>query len=189
MIHQCVKQCITKHVICWGKPKFQRMRNYSGKLFHRCSLSKVIVRWRLDRREIRQYDALALEDHSYEATRAERARWQRNWKIVLNKEGEEDMIRQRPDFREAKHAHRRLYKEHVESTGQGNTSIHPAHQRRGVLGGNLMNTRSALPRFTLELYGDIISFNKFVCMQWQQHDDWKSNQSRDYWRSLTWTKQ
>ena len=33
--------------------------------------------------KIRQYDALVLEDHSYEATRAERARWQRNWKIVF----------------------------------------------------------------------------------------------------------
>ena len=51
-------------------------------------------------------------------------------KLFLNTRGEEDRIRQRPDFRKAKHAHRRLYKEHVESTGQGNTSIHPAHQRR-----------------------------------------------------------
>ena len=35
---------------------------------------------------IRQYDALVLEDHSYEATSAERERWQRIWKFVLNKE-------------------------------------------------------------------------------------------------------
>ena len=33
--------------------------------------------------KIRQYDALALEDHSYEATPAERRRWQRNWKVVF----------------------------------------------------------------------------------------------------------
>ena len=42
----------------------------------------------------------------------------------------EGKIRQRPDFREAKHTYRRLHKEHVESTGQGNKSIHPAQQRR-----------------------------------------------------------
>ena len=35
--------------------------------------------------KIRQYDALALEDHSCETTPAERGRWQRNWKIVRNK--------------------------------------------------------------------------------------------------------
>ena len=92
-----------------------------------CQMSLSDEGWTEEK--VRQYDALALKAHSYEATRAERGRWQRNWKIV-NKEGEEDRIRQRPDFREAKHAHRRLYKEHVESTGQGNTSIHPAHQRR-----------------------------------------------------------
>ena len=39
-------------------------------------------------------------------------------------------MRQRPDFREAKHAFCRLFKELVESTGQGNKSIHPAQQRR-----------------------------------------------------------
>ena len=50
--------------------------------------------------------------------------------IVFNKEGVQGPMRQRPDFREAKHAYRRLYKEHVESTGQGNKSIHPAQQRR-----------------------------------------------------------
>ena len=57
------------------------VRNYSGKMVHRCRLSKVVVWWRLDRREIRQYDALALEDHSYEATPEERGRWQRKWFI------------------------------------------------------------------------------------------------------------
>ena len=39
-------------------------------------------------------------------------------------------IRQRPDFRDAKHTYRRPYKEHVESILQGNQSIHPAQQRR-----------------------------------------------------------
>ena len=51
---------------------------------------------------------------------------EKNWKIVLDKEGVQGPIRQRPHFREAKHAYRRLYTEHVASTGQGNKSIHPA---------------------------------------------------------------
>ena len=38
--------------------------------------------------------------------------------IGKNKEGIEGKIRQRTDFREAKHAYRRLYKGHVESAGQ-----------------------------------------------------------------------
>ena len=36
--------------------------------------------------QIRQHDALALEDHSCEATPEERRRWEKNWHIVLNKE-------------------------------------------------------------------------------------------------------
>ena len=32
---------------------------------------------------IKEYDALAFEDHSYQATPEERARWPRTWKIVL----------------------------------------------------------------------------------------------------------
>ena len=78
--------------------------------------------------KLRQYDALALEHHSYEATPAERGRWQRNWHFVSNTEGKQGPMRQRSDFRQAKQAHRQLLKEHVESTGQRNKSIHPAQQ-------------------------------------------------------------
>ena len=77
--------------------------------------------------QIRQYDAVAWEDHTYEASPGEWRRWEKNWHIVKNKEGKPGPIRQRPDFREAKQAHRQLYKEHAESTGEGITSIHPAH--------------------------------------------------------------
>ena len=81
--------------------------------------------------------------------------------LFLNK-GVEGKIRQRPDFREAKHAYRRLYKEHVESTGQGNKSIHPAQQRR-------QNSQQQFDEHEgVHLYGssshwmEILSFNKFV---------------------------
>ena len=48
----------------------------------------------------------------------------------FNKEAKQGPTRQRPDFREAKHAYRQLYKELAETTGEGNKSIHPAQQRR-----------------------------------------------------------
>ena len=101
------------------------LERWSADAVYQLSLSDEV--WTEEK--IRQYDALALEDHPYEATPAERGRWHRNWKIVLNK-GVEGKIRQRPDFREAKHACRRLSKEHVESAGEGNKSMHPARQRR-----------------------------------------------------------
>ena len=53
-----------------------------------------------------------------------------SYEILETKKEYKVRQRQRPDFREAKHACRRLYKEHVESTGQGKMSIHPAQQRR-----------------------------------------------------------
>ena len=46
------------------------------------------------------------------------------------REGVQGPIRQRPDFREAGRAYRRLCGGRVGSTGQGNKSIHPAQQRR-----------------------------------------------------------
>ena len=39
--------------------------------------------------QIRHNDALALEDHSYEATLEERRRWEKNWRIVLNEKGKQ----------------------------------------------------------------------------------------------------
>ena len=82
--------------------------------------------------------------------------------IVFNKEGVEGKTRQRPDVREAEHAYCRLYKEHVESTRQGNKSIHPAQQRR-------QNSQQQFDEheayaFTVlpSNWMDILSFNKFV---------------------------
>ena len=80
-----------------------------AKLVNNGSCETILERWFTDavyqkslsegwtEEKIRQYDALALEDHSYKATPAERGRWQRNWKIVLNKWREQVPIRQQPD--------------------------------------------------------------------------------------------
>ena len=47
--------------------------------------------------QIKQYGALALEDHS-KATPEERGRYKKSRHISLNKEGTQGPIRQRPDF-------------------------------------------------------------------------------------------
>ena len=158
MVNQCVKYCITKHVICWEKPNFQRM--VRAKLFWKDGTQmrtiKVIVWWRLDRRENQTIRRTCpgrpfLSSYTWrEGTMAKLLET-----FVLNK-GVQGPTRQRPKFREAKHACRRLYKEHVESTGQGNKSRHQHNKEGKILNNNLMNTRNTPKRFTLELDGYII---------------------------------
>ena len=98
--------------------------------------------------KIKEHDALALEDHSYEATPQERGRWQGNWKIVLNREGVHGSISQRPDFREAKRA---LI---VDCTSQ---TIWRNKEDK-TLNSNLKVTRKVHPRTGWRYF----SFNKFV---------------------------
>ena len=69
-------------------------------------------------------------------------------------------MRQRPDFCEAKQTYRQLYKEHVESTGEGNSPIHRVDQTRQSHR-QRFKVSSTTTRFTLELDGNIY-FNKFV---------------------------
>ena len=124
-VNHCVKQCITMHVICWEKPKFPENgscetileRWYKdAKNKSRC-LRKVGQKSKSDNTTHLPWKIILMKIHL-----STKGRWQRSWTIVLNKEGLQVSIGQRPDFREAKHAYRRLHKEHVESTGQGNKS-------------------------------------------------------------------
>ena len=166
------------------------------------SCETMLERWRTDadyqkslsaevwtEEKSKEYDALALEDHSYEATPQEWRPWQRNWKIVLNR-GVHNPIRQRPDFRDAECAYCRLFIEHVESSGQGNQSIHPAQQRRHnppqQFEGHEEYAYKDHPRTGRRYY---LSTSSSSSSQWQQNNEWKSNQSWDYWRSSTWTEQ
>ena len=141
--------------------------------------------------QIRQYDALASEDHSCEATPGERRRWEKNWHTVLNKEGKQGPMRQRPDFREAKQADRQLYKEHAESTGEGPNPTHPAHQARQNYRQQFEGSEEYNCTVHLELDGNftVQQVRLHSSSQWQQHDDWKSNQSWDYLRFSTWIEQ
>ena len=80
--------------------------------------------------QIEQYNALAMEDHSYAATPEDRSRYKKSWKISLNKEGTQGPTKQHPDFREPTQKCKRLYDEDVERTGEGNRPIPPAQQIR-----------------------------------------------------------
>ena len=63
--------------------------------------------------QIIQYDELALDDHSYIATREERTRNEKNWVLSLAKEGFQGLLNQRSDF---------VHDEHVKETSEENTN-------------------------------------------------------------------
>ena len=71
-------------------------------------------------KQIKQYDATALEDHAYVSTTEERSRIKESWKNSLNGEGIQGLMNQRRDFIEAKHKYKRLYEEHTARTSEGN---------------------------------------------------------------------
>ena len=48
------------------------------------------------------YDDIEKEDHSYNATRAERSRNKRSWRLVLNAEGAQGPLDQRNDYKQVK---------------------------------------------------------------------------------------
>ena len=139
------------------------VRNFSGKMVHRCSPPKVIVWWRWDKREnqtVRRTCPGRTFPWSYTCRKGTMAKELE--KLFFYKEGVEGKIRQRLDFREAKHAYRRLFKEHVESTGQVNKSIHPVQQRRQGFSTTIWWTRGVRLYGSPSNWTEILSFNKFV---------------------------
>ena len=149
--------------------------------------------------QIIQYDELALEDHSYIATKEERTRNEKSWVLKLNKEGVQGPMNQRPHFVEAKREMKKLHDEHVKETSEGNTPIHPiqrSRQRRNQQFEGLgeydyqvdpqTGWRSCLSKSQGNLRHPTSSSSS---TQWEQHDDWKSNKSWNSWRSSSWTEQ
>ena len=55
-----------------------------------------------------RYDAIAVEDHSYIATQAERSRNDTSWKLVPNTSGKNGPMDQRYDYQEAERTNQRL---------------------------------------------------------------------------------
>ena len=134
--------------------------------------------------QIRQYDTLALENHSYEATLAERS--------TLGKElaccfFQEYKVRQDNALIFVKRSTllvnciKNLLKVPDKEISQ---SIQ--HNKEGnTLNNNLMNTRSTPIRFTLEFLWSSSSSWQMAAEQQMEVDA----QSWDYWRSSTWTEQ
>ena len=90
MDHLCGRPCTSKHMICWAKPANTKSGGYRKTILERLhddgkyrkSLSDI--GWTEE--QIIQCDAVALEDHSYVATTAERSRNEKSWKFSFNRE-------------------------------------------------------------------------------------------------------
>ena len=79
---------------------------------------------------IMEYDKIALEDHSYTATKEEIRRNDNSWKLSLNAKGANGPVDQRDDFNDAKEMCERPCYEHTAITGCGNTPNPPQQQVR-----------------------------------------------------------
>ena len=64
------------------------------------------------------FDRIALENHSYVATKAERIRKSGQWILKLNQDGPQQPLNQRPDFAQAKRECKRLHNEFMARTKQ-----------------------------------------------------------------------
>ena len=76
------------------------------------------------------YDRIALENHSYVATRAERIRNSERWILNLNQDGAQQPLDQRPDFAQAKRECKRLHDEYMPRTQQECRTIPRSQQAR-----------------------------------------------------------
>ena len=68
--------------------------------------------------DIMLFDRIALESHSYVATRFERIRHSEHWILKLNQDGPQQPLNQRPDFAQAKRECKRLHDEYMARTQQ-----------------------------------------------------------------------
>ena len=145
------------------------------------------------------YDELALEDHSYIATKEERTRNEKSRVLKLNKEGVQGPMNQRPDFVEAKRELKRLHDEHGKETSEGSTPIHPLQRTRQRRNQQLeeleeknyqVDPRTGWRSFSSKSQGNLRHPTpSSSSTQWEQHDDWKSNISWNSWRYSSWTEQ
>ena len=91
--------------------------------------SSILARWHSDckyrtsltrigwtEQVIMLFDRIALETHSYVATKAERIRNSDHWVLKLNQDGAQQPLNQRPDFAQAKRECKRLHDEFMART-------------------------------------------------------------------------
>ena len=113
-----------------------------------------------------QYDEIALEDHSYVATKRERSRNEKSWTLSLNAEG----IQWRSDFKEAKETCKNCTKS-IQRPLQVETilSIQSNKSDKGVI-----NTLKALENMHIDLKllqdGDTILLPQRIRLHLRHHD-------------------
>ena len=96
------------------------------RLQYRNSLS--LIGW--TEQDIVLFDRMALENHSYLATKAERSRNSTYWILTLYQEGAQQPLHQRPNFAQAKRGCKRLHGEHMAKTQQDYRTIPRSQQIR-----------------------------------------------------------
>ena len=133
---------------------------------------------------------LALEDHSYVATREERTRNEKSWVLKLNNEGASGPMTQRPDLVEAKRETKRPHDEHVEDTSEGSTPtrlVQRSRQRKKQFEGLEDYNYQVDPRTGWRTYPSKSQGNlsrnpthSSSSTQWEQHDDWEVEQKLEF---------
>ena len=153
---------------------------------YRKSLSDI--RW--SEEQIIQYDVIALEDHSYVATKQERGRNEKSWKLSLNAESIQGPLNQK----EAKQKCKRLYHKFSAITGDGNKPIPPGQQQ---VRQRLDQRFEGLEEYDYRLerrtgwryYPSSRTTHSSLSSNWQSSSDGKSTWSWDSWQTSSWTEQ
>ena len=76
------------------------------------------------------YDRIALEKHTYVATKSEIIQNSKHWIPTLNAEGPQQPLKQRLDFAQAKREYKRLHDEHLARTQEEYRTIPRSQQIR-----------------------------------------------------------
>ena len=110
--------------------KAKEMLHKAGQKNHGEHLS-ILARWLSDckyrdsltrigwtEQDIMLFDRIALENHSYGATRSVRIRHSEHWILKLNQDGPQQPSNERPDFSQAKRECKRLHDEYMSRTQQ-----------------------------------------------------------------------
>ena len=141
-----------------------------------------------------QHDEIALEDHSYIATKEERSRNEKSWKLSMNAEGIQGPLNQRSDFMEEKQTCKRLHHEHTAIIGSGNEPVSPGRQVRQRLDQQF----EGLEEYAYQLDASAgwrydpsstTHSSSSSSSRWQPSSDLWSTWNWDSWDSSSWSEQ
>ena len=94
------------------------------------SYRRSLAEHNIGEKEIMLHDQLALENHDYIATKAERIQNSKHWVLSMNADGPQQPQQQRPDCAAAKRECQRLQDEYMKEIKQFYKPIHPSKQMR-----------------------------------------------------------